>query len=328
MPRTQKYQKIGFVLEGVAHWLVIRPAELTIDEPSRSNVHQTLGGAWADVFGAGVGSINISGTTGWGSNKQYDGFLAWKDLHENVWRKWAKLVERSDPELVRLDFVDELDEQVFRVIPDKFQLKRNKSNPLLHNFNISMTILEIGGIGSYLIDEVTEGIYNDRQARIDALARLAAFKEPIFEDFVPIGAHAETFYDAAGVAGAAAKKAVESNTVTDATSAMRINAAIGKIFRAAAGAVVYAAREVLVAESREIMNHVIDIHDGVFKDVFDSIEVIFPEIGNIEDIPRIIIETTANEIIAKVLGEYVEMQPDMDILARALENIINGVKFK
>src|SRR5277367_3573779 len=49
--------------------LVIRPEELTRTDPSRMTVQQTLGGAWADDFGPGLGSINISGTTGWRMNE-------------------------------------------------------------------------------------------------------------------------------------------------------------------------------------------------------------------------------------------------------------------
>src|ERR1035437_1247118 len=47
------------------HTLTVNPEDLTVTEPSRVAVQQTMGGAWVDSFGPGLRTINISGVTGW-----------------------------------------------------------------------------------------------------------------------------------------------------------------------------------------------------------------------------------------------------------------------
>ncbi len=61
-PPPQKNRPIGFYLTGGLGLparvnLPIRPEELTRTETSRLQVNQTLGGAWADSFGAGLAKI-------------------------------------------------------------------------------------------------------------------------------------------------------------------------------------------------------------------------------------------------------------------------------
>lgn len=43
----------------------VRPEDLSHQEPSRMQAHQTLGGAWVDAFDRGLSTITISGHNGW-----------------------------------------------------------------------------------------------------------------------------------------------------------------------------------------------------------------------------------------------------------------------
>lgn len=167
---TQKsdVRPISFVLHNQARGtppakvdLVIRPEDLTRTEPSRITTHQTLGGAWADNFGPGVPTVTISGTTGWGSGSRPDGMQQFILLHATVFREWheqrADAVERGlDPDKVKLIFDDSLDAFTWVVTPQSFILKRNRSRPLLSQYQIAL---------SYLSDDVAE--------TLDALSELS-----------------------------------------------------------------------------------------------------------------------------------------------------------
>lgn len=155
MPLDQKSdtRPISFVLhdtnanaQPIRVPLVIRPEDLTRNDTSRMSVNQTLSGAWVDSFGPGVSTVTISGHTGWGAGGRPDGFQAFQKLHTTVFDAWHKARADAanagkDPDGVRLVFVDGLDGFTWVVAPQSFVLKRNKSRPLLSQYQISMVKL-------------------------------------------------------------------------------------------------------------------------------------------------------------------------------------------
>lgn len=163
-PSSQEQQvaPIGFALDDPTSTgstlrvltLAIRPQELSRAEPSRSTVHQTLGGAWVDGFGAGLPQISINGHTGWhrfyggapGLDNAEDGADRFYALREQVFDRWHQRRERAvklgmDPSTVRLLFVDGLHETTHVVVPMQFALQRSRSQPLLHRYSISMVAI-------------------------------------------------------------------------------------------------------------------------------------------------------------------------------------------
>lgn len=155
-PLTQKDQPISFLLfdYGEPHDplvayqdLIIRPEEMTWQDPSRLSVTQTLGGAWLDDFGAGVSSINLSGHTGWRGSYSADGTAIFARLRDVVFAEWhRRRSERpndaSGPDDVQLVFADQLNNRAVVVAAQSFQLRRHKSRPLLSTFNISLLALK------------------------------------------------------------------------------------------------------------------------------------------------------------------------------------------
>lgn len=151
-----KHRPIAFVLHDQATGaspvkvdLVIRPEDLQRTDVSRATVAQTLGGAWVDAWGDGISTITISGTTGWGQGGQPNGLEAFFELHKNVYEEWHRLrgqaiVRGVDPDDVKLIFIDDLDEFSWVVIPNQFILRRNKSRPLLAQYQITMTRVDDG----------------------------------------------------------------------------------------------------------------------------------------------------------------------------------------
>lgn len=155
---------ISFVLHNMAFGespvevkLAIRPEDLTRTDTSRLTTTQTLGGAWADNFGPGIPVVQIAGHTGWGAGDRPDGLGEFQRLYETIFQEWHRqradvLDAGLDPDLVRLIFADKLDDFTWVVAPQNFILKRNKSRPLLSQYQINLTWL------SYDVAETLEAM--------------------------------------------------------------------------------------------------------------------------------------------------------------------------
>lgn len=142
---------ISFVLHDLAMGtppievpLVIRPEDLTRTEVSRLSVTQTLGGAFADSFGAGIPTVQISGHTGWGAGNRRNGEEEFHLLNDTIFKEWHDLranavKQNKDPDRVKLIFADKLDQFVYVVAPQNFVLRRSRSRPLLFQYQINLT---------------------------------------------------------------------------------------------------------------------------------------------------------------------------------------------
>lgn len=129
--------------------LVIRPEDLSRNDPSRITVQQTLGGAFADNFGPGIPTIQIAGHTGWRrvESDNADGLDRFKQLYDGVYTQWHERRRNAaeagnDPDKVKLIFADALDDFSVVVAPMVFSLRRSKSRPLLAQYQIALTVLD------------------------------------------------------------------------------------------------------------------------------------------------------------------------------------------
>lgn len=170
-PPNQRFRRIGFNLTGgpggakdLRYDFVVRPSDLTRAETSRMSVNQTLGGAWVDSFGPGLGTITLAGTTGWRGGFFASGEELFAQLREVVFKDWHKrrldsVVAGQDPSAVKLYFVDTLDEISALVVPKQFTLRRSKTQPLLSSYQI--TLIEIGdGTASDDVDKIIAALSN------------------------------------------------------------------------------------------------------------------------------------------------------------------------
>jgi hypothetical protein len=178
IPSSQQNKPISFILledgNPIAEQdLIIRPEEMTRQEPSRNNVQNTLGGAWIDSFGPGVASITLNGHTGWRGTASEDGFAIFKRLRETVFVQWhsaraAREQSLRDPDDVQLVFVDQLNDFASVVSPQQFQLRRHKSRSLLSQFQISL--VELGPFDKVrakeLQDPIVAAIDNPRRQKL------------------------------------------------------------------------------------------------------------------------------------------------------------------
>lgn len=169
-PPSQRYRRIGFLLQGgtggyVRFDFAIRPEDLTVTEPSRMQVMQTLGGAWADAFDRGVASINLAGHNGWRGGVFVSGedlFLALRDTVFVEWhnRRRQAAEQGTDPDQVKLFFIDTLDSINALVAPKQFVLRRSKASPLLMKYQITLLVLDDGGGSLGLLDSIVSAISN------------------------------------------------------------------------------------------------------------------------------------------------------------------------
>jgi hypothetical protein len=144
----------GSILASNTLTLYIRPEDLTRSDTSRLSVQQTLGATvFADTFGEGVPTINISGHTGWrrpddpslGSD---DGVARFKKLRDQVFTNWharrkVAIQNGKDPDAaVQLQFADQLDSIAAVVSPMSFALRRSRARPLLMQYQINMIVTQ------------------------------------------------------------------------------------------------------------------------------------------------------------------------------------------
>lgn len=142
----------------------IRPEDLTITEPSRLTVQQTLGGGWADAFDIGVTSITLAGHNGWRGGFQ-SGEDLFAELRSTVFTAWHQgradaIQQGQDPDTVTLYFSDSLDGYAYVVAPRQFVLRRSKTSPLLMRYQINLAVLGPADVGDSLIDEIVAAMSN------------------------------------------------------------------------------------------------------------------------------------------------------------------------
>lgn len=164
-PPNQSQRSIGFFLLGTvggdqSFEFGLRPEEVSYQEPSRLQVNQTLGGAWADSFGRGVGSISLGGTTGWRGSLYQSGEELHAGLRSTVFAGWHEARETatadgSDPNDVELWYVDSLNAISALVAPRSFTLRRSKSSPLLMRYQIQLLVLQDADEAQTAFDAIT-----------------------------------------------------------------------------------------------------------------------------------------------------------------------------
>lgn len=169
-PPSQTFRQIGFSLTGAPSGDVefnfgIRPEELTYVEPSRLTVQQTLGGAWADSFDRGIGSITLSGHNGWKGGLLLSGedmFLALRATCFDGWHQARAdaISQGQDPDTIKLYFTDSLDSITVIAAPRSFQLRRSKTSPLLIRYQIQLIVLGPADRPINEIDEIINALSN------------------------------------------------------------------------------------------------------------------------------------------------------------------------
>lgn len=130
------------------HTLLVNPQEMSVEEPARANVQQTMGGAYVSNFGQGLHNISLSGTTGYGARYNADGALTdgyteIQNFRKKVYRDFIRTKETQ----MEMFWYNWEDGEYYKVFPTSFRLMRNQSEPTLYRYEIRMTALAPVGAG-------------------------------------------------------------------------------------------------------------------------------------------------------------------------------------
>jgi hypothetical protein len=184
-PPDQSLRQIGFLLTGAPAGdfqfvFGLRPEDLTVHEPSRLTVQQTLGGAWADSFDIGITTITLAGHCGWRGGTYLSGEELFQGLRDTVFQAWhdgrADAIQQGqDPDTVSLYFTDSLDGISVIVAPRSFQLRRSKSSPLLMRYQINLLVLDQADGPDFEDDAIVAALSNPMRwlAAADGLTNAA-----------------------------------------------------------------------------------------------------------------------------------------------------------
>lgn len=146
MPQSDgknRLKRIELEYKGESYTFTLNPEEYSLDEPSRSTVTQTKGGAWVDDFGPGLKVITISGTTGFNKGQGESKFKKLRDLIRKYMsdRTPGRTVEN---EMIFHNYTDG-ESWVVHVDPTGFRTLRSKNQPLLYRYEIRFIVLRSAG---------------------------------------------------------------------------------------------------------------------------------------------------------------------------------------
>lgn len=130
------------------HTLLVNPQSITVTEPARVNVTQTLGGAYVADFGQGIAQVTISVVTGYSARynddaELRDGYTELKHFRDEIYRKFIKA---NTPSYVMYWF-DWENEEYYIIQPTSFRLQRSVSEPLFYRYEFQFTCLrKVSGV--------------------------------------------------------------------------------------------------------------------------------------------------------------------------------------
>lgn len=133
-------------------YLPLNP-DLQVTRAIRTTPTQTIEGAWVDNFGLGIGTLTLSGHTGWASNggryngqpvNGYDAYVAlWYDIVEYYFALQSQ--QATTTPTVVMQFGNDPDGWFFDVMPTSspqpFSVQRTKTKPLLYQYTLSLIVL-------------------------------------------------------------------------------------------------------------------------------------------------------------------------------------------
>lgn len=131
------------------HTLLLNPEDQSVQEPSKSSVTQTLGGAYVVDFGRGLPQVTMNGITGYKARENddgivRDGYTEYVHFRDEIYRKF---ITENDP-AYSMRWYNWEDEEYYEIQPTLFRLQRNKQQPLLYRYEFQFTCLREVGAGT------------------------------------------------------------------------------------------------------------------------------------------------------------------------------------
>lgn len=130
------------------HTLLVNPQDISQEEPSRTTVTQTLGGAYVSFFGEGLKQVTMNVLTGYHARantegKITDGYQELRNFRNKVYRDFLKTKDPS----IQMFWYDWENEEYYEVVPTSFRVMRNRAEPLLYRFELQFVCIQqlVGG---------------------------------------------------------------------------------------------------------------------------------------------------------------------------------------
>ena len=122
--------------------MYINPDQIQITHPTRSQVIQTIGGAYIDSFGYGLPTGSLSGTFGWGKDKDGRTGLDRMGTLKSLYHGWQQLTTTlATPCQMLLAGNASTDNINMLVHWGSLDITRSKASPLMLNYTLTFTVL-------------------------------------------------------------------------------------------------------------------------------------------------------------------------------------------
>jgi hypothetical protein len=122
--------------------MYINPDQIQMRHPTRSQVIQTIGGAYIDSFGYGLPVGTIAGTFGWGKDLSGHTGLDRMGTLKALYYGWQQLTTTlATPCHIMLAGNDRTDNLNMLVHFGDLEISRSKSSPLTVNYSLPFTVL-------------------------------------------------------------------------------------------------------------------------------------------------------------------------------------------
>lgn len=126
----------------------INPQSYQVSLPNRIGIMQTLAGGFAQVFGPGLPTIQIQGTTGIqvhpdGLGGQIDGITSLQNMYENVYLNFTSRQFTDPTHTYELRFYNWTLEEYYNVVfsSNGFMIQQDTQHPIWYYYTINMTVL-------------------------------------------------------------------------------------------------------------------------------------------------------------------------------------------
>lgn len=150
----RKFHKQTFIVKNKGkqkyrHTMLVNPQDMSVSEPARVSVQQTLGGAYIANFGQGIHNVTISGTTGYNARinaegRKTDGYSELQDIRRKLYRDFI----RTKSSQLEMFWYNWEDQEYYKIYPTNFRVMRNHAEPTLYRYEMSFTTLANVGRGA------------------------------------------------------------------------------------------------------------------------------------------------------------------------------------
>jgi hypothetical protein len=128
------------------HTLLINPEDMSVEEPHRATVTQTLGGAYLALFGQGLQTVTISGKTGFhariGSDGTLtDGYTEIKRLRNYIYRE----IIMNPSDKIEMFWYNWEDDEYYQIMPLSLRIQRSTSLGKLYRYELQFICIKILG---------------------------------------------------------------------------------------------------------------------------------------------------------------------------------------